>query len=374
MEKGGKAQREPPPPRGSQVPHPVIVSCLRHACDVRAKRGIRQGRPYPPPPNPAPQRAGNAGRGGAKSDPPPPPEGNAVGWGGSGRRVRDEPHDRARGGHAPCKPRRGDHRGCERRVERATTGAARHAPTPCRGTDAAPRACGMRATKGKRQAPPPPPTHHRPPKGGGCRKGGADSGLPSRGQSGKMGGQRGEGARRTTRQCPREASAVQAPAGGAPGERTQSGKGDDGGHEACPTPRQKDKCRAMCQRRACDVLTPEEGQRGRPPLPTPNSHTHQGKGRGQRGDGEGTGGVTVAGSGPPPEDAAAEWGGSGTRVRDEPHRAQREPQGKRGDRRGCNRRKGRVTTGATRQAPPPPQRRDKCRASCLRRAYDVLAQ
>ena len=71
-----------------------------------------------------------------------------------------------------------------------------------------------------------------------------------------------------------------------------------------------------------------KGNEGAPPLPTPNSHTHQGKGRGQRGDGEGTRGVTVAGSGPPPEDAAAEWGGSGTRVRDEPHdRAQREPKG-----------------------------------------------
>ena len=231
--------------------------------------------------------------------------------------------------------------------------------------------------KTTRPPPPPPPTRLRPPKGGGCRKGGADSGPPSRGQSGKMGRQRGEGAGRTTRPCPREASAAQAPAGGAPGERTQSGKGDDGGHAACPTPQQKDKCRATCQRRACDVLTPEEGQRGRPPLPTPNSHTHRGKGRGQRGDGEGTWGMTVAGSGPPPEDTAAGWGGSGTRVRDKPRdRAQREhapckPQ--RGDHRGCNRRKGRVPTGATRQAPPP-QRRDKCRASCLRRAYDVLAK
>ena len=78
---------------------------------------------------------------------------------------------------------------------------------------------------------------------------------------------------------------------------------------------------------------------------------------------------------PPPENTAAGWGGSGTKVRDEPHdRAPREhapykPQ--RGDHRGCDRRKGRVTTGATRQAPPP-QRRDKCRASCLRRAGDVL--
>ena len=139
-------------------------------------------------------------------------------------------------------------------------------PPPSRGTDAAPRACDKRATKGKRQAPPP-PTCLRPPKGGGCRKGGADSGPPSRGQSGKIGRQRGEGAGRTTRPRPREASAEQAPAGGAPGERTQSGKGDDGGHAACPTPQQKDKCRATCQCRACDVLTPEEGRRGRPPPP-----------------------------------------------------------------------------------------------------------
>ena len=156
------------------------------------------------------------------------------------------------------------------------------------------------ATKGRRQAPPPPPTHLRPPKGGGCRKGGADSDPPSRGQSGKMGRRRGEGSGRTTRPCQREASAVQAPARGAPGERTQSGKGDDGGHAACPTPQQKDKCRATCQCLACDVRTPEEGQRGRPPLPTPNSDTHQGKGRGQGGDGEGTWGMTEAGSEPPP--------------------------------------------------------------------------
>ena len=146
-----------------------------------------------------------------------------------------------------------------------------------------------------------------------------------------------------------------APAGGAPGERTQSGKGQDGGHAASPTPQQKDKCRATCQCRARDVLTPEEGQRGRPPHPTPNTHTHQGKERGQRGEVEGTWGTTVAGS----EGAAAGWGGRGARVRDEPHdHAHREhapcrPQ--RGDRQGCNRRKGRVTAGATRRAPPPPR-------------------
>ena len=65
-----------------------------------------------------------------------------------------------------------------------------------------------------------------------------------------MEGQRREGAGRTTRLCPKEARAVQAPAGGAPGERTQGGKGDDGSHAACPLP-----CRgASAAPRACAVL------------------------------------------------------------------------------------------------------------------------
>ena len=101
---------------------------------------------------------------------------------------------------------------------------------------------------------------------------------------------------------------MQAPAGGAPGERTQNGKGEDGGHAACPTPQQKDKCRATCQCRARDVLTSEEGQRGRPPHTTLNTHTHQGKERGQRGEVEGTWGTTVAGSGPPPPRAPRQGG------------------------------------------------------------------
>ena len=82
---------------------------------------------------------------------------------------------------------------------------------------------------------------------------------------------------------------MQSPTGGATGVRTQGRKGDDGSHTASPRPLQRDKCRASCLRRACDVLTPEDGQRGRPPPPpTPYSPTHPGKGRGQRGDGEGT--------------------------------------------------------------------------------------
>ena len=157
---------------------------------------------------------------------------------------------------------------------------------PCRGTGAAPHACAVLASclrhvcnEGKTTSPPPPPHASAPPRSGDEGREGRTAPPPSRGQSGKMGMQRGEGAGRTKRPCPKEARAVQAPAGGAPGERTQSGKGDDGGHAACPTPQQRDKCRAMCQRRACGVLTPEEGQRGHlPPPPTPTPTKERGEG------------------------------------------------------------------------------------------------
>ena len=76
--------------------------------------------------------------------------------------MRDGPHDRARRKQTPCKPQRGGHRGFERRVGRATTGATRQAPPPCRGTSAAPRACAVLATclcqrTDSEDAPPPPP-------------------------------------------------------------------------------------------------------------------------------------------------------------------------------------------------------------------------
>ena len=71
----------------------------------------------------------------------PPPEDTAAGWGGSGTRVRDEPHDSAQREHAPCKPRRGDYRGCNRRKGRMTAGATRQAPPLSGGTSAVPCAC-----------------------------------------------------------------------------------------------------------------------------------------------------------------------------------------------------------------------------------------
>ena len=84
--------------------------------------------------------------------------------------MRDGPHDRARRGHAPCKPRRGDHRGCKRRVGRATRGATRQAPPPCRGTSAplVPALCLRRAyARGQTaRTPPPQPLLPQPPRKG----------------------------------------------------------------------------------------------------------------------------------------------------------------------------------------------------------------
>ena len=230
----------------------------------------------------------------------------------------------------------GDHRGSGRRIEGATEGAARQTPPPPAG-GRGPRL--VPATRGQRQEndKAPPPTCLRPPKAGGCRKGGAGRSPPS-------------------------------PAGGAPGECTQRGQGEDKDHAACLTPQQEDKCRAACQCRACDVLTPEEGQRGRSPPPRP--HLPHPPRTEARATGRRPGDKRDDGSGrrTPPRR------GGETEGRDDRAQGGHAPcKPPRGDRRGCNRRKGRVTTGAARQ-PPPPQRRDKCRASCLRRASDVLAK
>ena len=100
-------QGEKPPPTAAATPCACVVlaSCLRHACykgkTTRATRGM------------------------TVAECGPPPEDTAAGWGGSRKRVRDEPHDRAQRKHAPCKPQRGDHRGCNRRKGRVTTGATR---------------------------------------------------------------------------------------------------------------------------------------------------------------------------------------------------------------------------------------------------------
>ena len=85
--------------------------------------------------------------------------------------MRDEPHDRAHREHAPCRPQRVDHQGCNRRKGRVTEGATRRAPPPppSGGTSAAPRACAVLTTclrngADSEDAPPPSPyssTHPR---------------------------------------------------------------------------------------------------------------------------------------------------------------------------------------------------------------------
>ena len=163
--------KPPPPPAEGQVPRLVPAPCLRRACDVRATKGRRHGRP-PPPHTPAPPRVGDAGRGGRKAAPPPIQSGR-VGRQrreGAGRTTRRCPK-RARAVQAPAggapgvrtqgrKGEDGCHKACP--PPPAEGQVPRHVPAPCLR-----RACDMRATKGRRQAPPPPPTHLRPPKGGG---------------------------------------------------------------------------------------------------------------------------------------------------------------------------------------------------------------
>ena len=213
--------------------------------------------------------------------------------------MRDEPHDRARRGRAPCKPRRGDHRGCESRVEGATKGAARHTPPPCRGTEAAPRACDKRAAKGKRQAPPPPPHASAPPRVGDAGREGRTAAPPPEDKAARW-GVTGERVRDGLHD---RAQGKQAPSrpqrGGHRGCERRVGRAMTGATRRAPLPSRRtiavphaSAVRATCLRR-------RKGSEP-PPPPAPNSHTHQEKGRGQRGDGEGAWGMTVAGGGPPP--------------------------------------------------------------------------
>ena len=110
--------------------------------------------------------------------------------------VRDGPHDRAQREHVPCKPQRGDHRGCDRRVGRATTGATQQAPPqPAEGQvpRLVPAPCSRRAyARGQaaRKPPPPNPLLLHPPTTGA---------RTARRQRGDMGGGKGQAKRRGER-------------------------------------------------------------------------------------------------------------------------------------------------------------------------------
>ena len=237
------------------------------------------------------------GRG--RKGPTPPPEGNAAGWGGRGRRVRDEPHSRARRGRAPCKPRRGDHRGCGRRKAGATKGAARQPPPPpCRGTGAAPRACDARATEGKRQAPPP---HHAtaPPRVGDAGREGRTTAPPPEDKAARWAGS-GERVRDGLHDRAQEKQAPSRPQrGGHWGSERRVGRAMTWAARRAPHPSRRTSAVPRASAVPATCLRRRKGSEGAPP-PAPTTHTHQGKRRGQRGEGEGARGMTVAGGGPPP--------------------------------------------------------------------------
>ena len=118
-----------------------------------------------------------------------------AGRGGSGTGVRNEPHDRAQREHAPCKPQRGDHRGCNRGKGRVTTGATRQAPHAAEGqvprlvpAPCLRRACAIGRTA--RTPPPPRPLLLRRP---------AKRARTARRQRGDMGGGGKKNTKRTTK-------------------------------------------------------------------------------------------------------------------------------------------------------------------------------
>ena len=233
------------------------------------------------------------GRGG---QPPPPPEDKAARWGGSGERVRDGPHDRARRKHAPCRPQRGGHRGCERWVGRATTGATRQAPPPppCRGTSAAPRACAVLATclrqrTGSEGAPPPTPfspTH--PGKGRGQRGGGEGTwggggqrtDRRTRGRDGRRAVETQKKKRKENKEQSKPTrQGKKARRQGPKPRRTGGGRGDMGPQGTLgknptsgvwgpqrgtpPPPLQPRPVLASCLRRACDMRATKGRRQGR---------------------------------------------------------------------------------------------------------------
>ena len=135
-------------------------------------------------------------------------------------------------------------------------------PAPCLR-----RACDMRATKGTRQCPPPhtPP----PPQGWGMKEGRGGQRPPPPPRTKRQGGEaaeRGCGTDHTT--VPEGSTRRASPSGGGTGGANAGLEGQRREpHGKPPPPLQRDKCRTSCLRRACDVLTPEDGQRGRPPPP-----------------------------------------------------------------------------------------------------------
>ena len=190
LEGMGAPKEKSPPPTAAKC----LTPYLRCACVVPAscvlQREDDKGAP-PPPHTTAPPGVGDDGSGTRT----PPPEDKATGWGGNGERVQDGPHDRAQREHAPCKPQRRDHRGCDRGVGRATTGATRKAP-PNLQRDKCRASCLHRARdvltpEDTQPGSPPPPPPSPPP----TQERGEDSEETARGHGGGQGTDRNAGGR-----------------------------------------------------------------------------------------------------------------------------------------------------------------------------------
>ena len=187
-------------------------------------------------------------------------------------------------------PSGGGHRGSERRVGRATTGATRHAPLRCRGTSAAPRACAVLATCLRRRtdsegAPPPTPfspTHQGKERGqrGGCEGtwGGDRRQTDVPGE--ETGGERWRKEKKTTtNKANQRARGTKREDGDQNRGEQGGGRGDMGPHgtmmkypttgiwglqrENPPPPLQPHPVPASCLRHACDIRATKGRRQGR---------------------------------------------------------------------------------------------------------------
>ena len=211
--------------------------------------------------------------------------------GGSGRRVRDEPHDRARRGHAPCKPRRGDHRGCERRVERATTGAARHAPPPPLQRDGCRASCLRHESNEGKTTSPPPPTHaSAPPTVGDAGREGRTAAPPPEDKAARWGGS-GERVRDGLHD---RAQGKQAPCrpqrGGHRGSERRLGRAMTGATRRAPLPSRRTSAAPRASAVPATCLRRRKGSEGAPPSPPPTPTPTKERGEGSEGMARGHGG------------------------------------------------------------------------------------
>ena len=208
--------------------------------------------------------------------------------------MRNGPHDRARRKHAPCRPQRGGHRGCERRVGRATTRATRHAPpplqTPAEGQvpRLVPAPCLRSAyARGRtaRTTPPHPLSPHPPRKGARtARRRRGDMAGGGTGQADAPGRETGGGRWRRKKKQQQRTKQTNAPGeesektgakaatyGGRPGRHGPARDTNLGGMGApkgkTPPPLLPRPVLASCLRRACDMRAAKGKRQGRPPPP-----------------------------------------------------------------------------------------------------------